>query len=1305
MGNIIGEPLSPFVKSQINARQKLHGSGVRTSLRSDLQLSVLNSNTSWVKMASGVKVDASRLSEAGIPTSLSGTKLARTYILNSGISRLEGNKLKQREGFNPQNSTSSYTYGNFGYSPMPGIKSVDVKTLNRGSIKKATVKLTANNLQQFNILEILYLRLGYTVILEWGNSVYTTNGENRVPMKSTVMEESFFGESDFNLILDKIRTKRQQKYGNYDGFIGKVSNFSWTVLDDGGYDIEITVISMGDVIESLKTNITPDKDLGKFIRSTSLQTLTSPQPQSDGGDEEGSDPIEDNKDKSTIHSMLFLWKYLNPENQTDLEKITIQRTTNSGENVTISLGYRLNNTQGSIFGGLFGITSLNKPDEIFLQTKTYEYSGYTTRYIWFYWTTEGSSYFHSIEDASKPSSASGNQPDRKGWFIDPTIKQALQNCNTNYIGTFLNAEGAARINPGIYEDKIGEGGNPNYKSTRLALRTYWKEQFSIPVELDNLDYIQKIFDTDILRSIQQKYETFAGKEFFGDTNSEIVRWEATVDSDTWGYISDGLNYENFGGKVPLTELYKGSQPPKKIKITSPATSFEHYSKFDGVAGTPEIVPVGGNNGDGITTVTIKNPIRDAGPYDCCKITTQKTNYYLRFGYLLQYIQKNVIPRFDIGKPYDQNPQFFNIDYSSVTNIMYSLPNQISLDPRVCIVRNDSFEDIENGGEISKVFSELLPWRLEDSPPSEDIADKNFSSYLMNVYLNFNFIIESFTEDEKGNVNLYEFIKNICDGINKAMGGINNIEPTIDEDKNLLKLRDTTPIPGTKRGKENLHSDCVILLTGYDKIGKNNYVSNFIRKANIKTAITPEYATMITVGATAGGYVKGTDATAFSKWNIGIIDRYKKEVKPANESSENKDSTNVVPSLENDEALINYKSNFLKTIDKYPSRFGLSGNLGSTGEFDDNIISNNISIASEYYKAVIAYQKDGNGKPLGGGTVGFIPFKISITMDGLSGIKIYNKITVDTKFLPRAYGDNVDLIVTGVSHRLQDNDWQTEIEATVMPKSNPRKTRVSSTGTGTKFRKRLPPSQEDLSDNSGSDNSGNNNSLPLTDDGLWLYLCWQQGLGGASQHYKIAKGKTKKYNILPANIIKNWPGKRVAANGTKKSDITSLYNSNPQKLAIAFIDVWKQQYESKASEAKALINSSKKNRNNIPYSEIKRIFSKYAIPNKGITLDTLSIFGYIENSLSTDTKLYKDPQNTLSNPYQGMFQINRTYTNNPNFAKIVQSSKKGNPYLASYPYPGLKLLYQDYDLDTYVKQCVPLLANKLDDFKKISGYPN
>jgi hypothetical protein len=56
------------------------------------------------------------------------------------------------------------------------------------------------------------------------------------------------------------------------------------------------------------------------------------------------------------------------------------------------------------------------------------------------------------------------------------------------------------------------------------------------------------------------------------------------------------------------------------------------------------------------------------------------------------------------------------------------------------------------------------------------------------------------------------------------------------------------------------------------------------------------------------------------------------------------------------------------------------------------------------------------------------------MDGISGIKIYNKLEVNSKFLPTKYGDTLNFIITGVNHSLKDNDWETNLETIVMPKT-------------------------------------------------------------------------------------------------------------------------------------------------------------------------------------------------------------------------------------------------------------------------------
>jgi hypothetical protein len=422
--------------------------------------------------------------------------------------------------------------------------------------------------------------------------------------------------------------------------------------------------------------------------------------------------------------------------------------------------------------------------------------------------------------------------------------------------------------------------------------------------------------------------------------------------------------------------------------------------------------------DSVTSqkITTESPIKGFDKEDACWINTEPTQYYLRFGALLDYIADNIIPKIDTAESnYFKKPSLFRINRDKYSNFMYSLPNQISLDPRVCIVRNDKF--IKTSGTAS-VFSALKPFRSDDysSKPNPNKA------YPMNIYLNFAFIIECLNSntDDRGDISIYNFLKAICDGLNKALGGINNLEPIMDEEVNTLRIIDTTPIPGISTGEPKY----VLQLYGYDKL-KNGYRGTFVRNVDLKTAITPEYATMITVGATAGGYVKGTDATAFAKWNVGLIDRFKENLLPGNENS--------APENGVDEAVINYTDKFLSSR-KFTQCYGFSGNLMEEGDknlkISTDAIESNLSVVTEYYKYLISSQKNQQG-----GTIGFIPFKINFSMDGISGIKIYNKLHVDTRFLPKAYEKELDLIVTGVSHRLSSNDWETDVEATFIPKTS------------------------------------------------------------------------------------------------------------------------------------------------------------------------------------------------------------------------------------------------------------------------------
>jgi len=291
-GNIVGEPIDGFVQLQINARQSNQFSGYGNTLRTPEQLQYLNNRNAWVKLASSVTItNPNRLSDIGIinPSRFSSTGLAENAILFNTLSSYANSKLNsERAGIGKEITTTTFNsltltdgiftnisisntsdlwndtfaYGiggsNFGLQPPPGITGVQVDSLNRGSIRKANVTLKAHNKFQFDIIELLYLRLGFTMMLEWGWDRYLDNGGNLQPVGNTIIEERWFNSTSNGItqraMLNHIQSLREKYVGNYDGFFGKVSNFTWSFNPDGSYDISIDLITLGDVIESLKVN-------------------------------------------------------------------------------------------------------------------------------------------------------------------------------------------------------------------------------------------------------------------------------------------------------------------------------------------------------------------------------------------------------------------------------------------------------------------------------------------------------------------------------------------------------------------------------------------------------------------------------------------------------------------------------------------------------------------------------------------------------------------------------------------------------------------------------------------------------------------------------------------------------------------------------------------------------------------------------------------------------------------------------------------------------------------------------------------
>ena len=232
MANLLGEPFKEYVNDQIRVRQKVHGK----KNRSVDELKYLNTRNAWIKMASSVSIDEDRLkllknggSNELLNGIYEGKNLALKNVLFGGLSsfgKIFKNKTdKEKEVFEKQYRSGiegdrykrAYGVGGtsqFGYSPMPGIIDMEIKCLNRGSVKKMTLNIKCHNKAQFDVIDVLYLRLGYSVFVEWGYDKYLDNKGNLKNMGSTLIDREFwldqYDQSDYSKWLPVIENQRNK---------------------------------------------------------------------------------------------------------------------------------------------------------------------------------------------------------------------------------------------------------------------------------------------------------------------------------------------------------------------------------------------------------------------------------------------------------------------------------------------------------------------------------------------------------------------------------------------------------------------------------------------------------------------------------------------------------------------------------------------------------------------------------------------------------------------------------------------------------------------------------------------------------------------------------------------------------------------------------------------------------------------------------------------------------------------------------------------------------------------------------------
>ncbi len=915
MANITNTPSAKWVIDQIKARQNALGTFDRTIVNHDL-LKYFNSKTSFMRLASSVNITPNSkadndIKKLGIDTSnLLEDGLAKKLILFSGVSEYpNGKKLSGIDNSGIPNMDNAYGFLSTanGAIPMPGIESAKVSYYNRGTLQKASIKIKCYSREQFALIDYLYLRPGYSILLEYGHTLYLDNNKELQEFKffkGYPLTELFSPDTNHYKMYDRIKQERENRLGNYNAFFGKVVKYNWSFSADGSYEITVEATGMGDVIEALKVNIQPDIVLPNANVGRDLIDLSKVKPL----------PID--SERVETYSLVA-------EAKNDLREF-------------IDNGREYSNVQF-----LFELTK----------------SSFNGKPI-------------------------------------PTADE-YEKILTDRI---LDAKKTAALNLAIYD----------------------AEQINAKIQ-ENLDFEKQVKEENEERKTEPSLSA--------DSNRS-----------TLNHILYNI-YNGFKGKGSGTHKLQ-----YKVRNTDGKVVFIDDKKGVYVADNETLNSISATDGSD----EIKTP-----------------HTYIKLGILLSYLEMYAIPT----DKKDIQLLKFDINYFDLNkdlNYCTTFPTRVSIDPRVCVIPYNTNTDIESyyykGKKLNiKEFevdsipipitntytgiggagsTSLLNNSTVELPTKEPIAEFDSSfiipnepylGRMMNIYVNISHVtglMRSIANSQNDNydVNLVDLLQQLMDSISKAMGSINKFKITTD--KNYIKIIEEAPIV-----PQTLERDTAIEYALFNLYGVRNNEGSFVYSFNMSSEISPSFASQITIGAQANGNTSNVNATSFSNFNEGLIDRIIKE----------KVTNNTVNVNEGVETGVSQgdKVNALEKIKKLSSEVYEVLSKGFAN-LDNSGIDNLQSKYSEFCSLVVGEltknptsTKDSDNNIQTMKSPFFIPVKLSITMDGLSGLLLYEKINFYNNILPPSYGeDNVEFIITALTDDItNDNSWKTTLETTCTGKTN------------------------------------------------------------------------------------------------------------------------------------------------------------------------------------------------------------------------------------------------------------------------------
>jgi len=840
-GVVVGASFDEFVKTQIQVRQEKLGLG----LKDQNIIQFENSNTPFIRLSSGVNVNSDILSQLELPNNplYTDNGLANYFKLYGGRSVY----IKSYDPVNSENTvgkldvlTNGYGYydgeigqyptsygfysnSDYGYVPPPGIKSISIKAMNRGSLREANIEIQCHNLQQFQIIEVLYLRLKYSILLEWGHSVYFDNDgefqQNRFNLSNKFLSGS--PRATHQGMLDAIKAARRDSNGNYDGFFGLITNFSWTLRPDGGYDITLTARSTGDIIESLKINTSYPVKSGAPIPNLPSPTSGSGEPPVPSMQANfyrttinrvlGTIPIHVYPARNYAHGVnLGEWSACNSvlASSTGLQAVYNRTLDESVESNYLTWNEIICQTFPKLNQGAYANNGTSKNIQYYLKLGT------LLRIL---------ESFLIYYDTSK-SDKNGNEPVIK---ID-------YNYNDNYCLTFPRH---ASTDPKICLIPLFGGQIEGSETGNLTTKTVYGNIKVFPV------------DRNIIPTSQPRFfNAYAG--YFGQVFSKTEFSPESTNINV-GESYNFLDGTNIQGNLENFYLTSGGT------YTFPIINYLELI-FDNLNSAPDITIEASKN---YVTNFYNEDLGIKYFYDGTNTDNLALRAKLANGSPLADIRidgtTQEITQFQYQYAKDQQARVENAEGRRFSSPFIEVRARRENFVLQSFVEGDSNYSSNNEG--TGLYDYLKDTGFKD-------ADKKYVGKLMHMYVNAEYISSTLDKNvnDDGELSLYDFLSNLMKGIQSATGNINSFEVVYNEDENLFKIIDNTFIPGLAAPSKSIVQFNANIL-------KNNYGS-FIQSVNFKTKLSNNFATMTTIGAQKNGNAVGSNSTMLSKWNEGLEDR-------------------------------------------------------------------------------------------------------------------------------------------------------------------------------------------------------------------------------------------------------------------------------------------------------------------------------------------------------------------------------------------------------------------------------------------------